>query len=422
MKIFLQHKQLSRFCSCIIAIGFLLFIGTSSTFSQSIPSKSELVFSIDAQTAKRGVTLANENRALTLGIPPGALPDAGRVVLRESALRDNASAFLPPRDGMRYASALFYYEFLDILSLRKEITLALESSLVSRKAGVYLYDIGSSRWFPLRTKIINAHYFRALSDSMSGYVAVLEYENDDAEFLSLLDSSAAVIAANADDQMYVVHNGGDVLPIASLTKLMTALVFLDKNPGWDTRVTIRASDDAQPAKIVFKSGDIATVRDLFSSMLVGSKNNSAKILRRSTGFSERQFVKKMNERARAIGMNDTMFVDVTGLSAKNTASARDVIILLRQSMAVPAIAAETSKKSTRVRLLNRKKTFIVKSTNDLAADGITIAAKTGYLPEAGYNLAFMKPQKNNPLYVAILGAPSSAERFALARSLLSRTW
>lgn len=396
------------------SVGMMFFAGTSALYAEST--------SINAYTAQKGITLSTDSRMLIVGVPPGALPSAGTAVLRMSASRDDAPAFLPPRDGMRYMSSLFYYEFSDVLALHTEVILALESSPVARKAGVYLYDEGSGQWFPLRTAPVNAHYFRAFSDSIRGYVAVLEYENDDAEFLSLLEGVRAVVAADADDQLYIVHHGRDALPLASITKLMTALVFLDANPGWNTRVTIRKGDDAQPAKIAFRPGDVVTVRNLFSGMLVGSKNNAAKALRRSSGLSEIQFVKKMNERAKKIGMRETMFVDVTGLSSKNVASARDVITLLRASMTIPAIAAETSKAATRVTLLNRKKIFTVSSTNDLAVAGMKVAGKTGYIPEAGYNLALMKTEKNHSLFFVILGAPSSQERFTLARALLSRAW
>lgn len=402
-------------------VGFV-FAGTSSLYGESTPAVRERFFSISASTAQKGITLTTDSRMLTVGVPPGALPSAGTAVLRMSASRDDAPAFLPPRDGMRYMSSLFYYEFSDVLALHTEVLLALESSPVVRKAGVYLYDVESGQWFPLRTTPVNAHYFRAFSDSIRGYVAVLEYENDDAEFLSLLEGVRAVVAADADDQVYVAHNGRDALPLASITKLMTALVFLDVNPEWNTRVTIQKGDDAQPAKIAFLPGDVVTVRDLFSGMLVGSKNNAAKALRRSSGLSEIQFVKKMNERAKEIGMHETTFVDVTGLSSKNIASARDVITLLRASMTIPAIATETSKSRTRVTLLNRKKIFTVPSTNDLVVAGMKVAGKTGYIPEAGYNLALMKMDKNHSLFFVILGAPSSQERFMLARALLSRTW
>ncbi len=235
----------------IIALLFLSVM-PSSVSAQLLVTEDEWVGMLDANTVKRGFTLMTKIRDVSIGIPSGVLPNPTRALLRQSAAQEEATAALAPRDGMRYASDLFYYEFFDVASLRGELVLALESKPVMRRAGVYLFDPRTQQWFPLRTVKASAHHFRAFTDVLSGYVAVLEYENEDAEFLSLVSSARAVAAADGDDHVYVAHHSRDIYPIASLTKLMTALVFLEHNPGWNTRVTIAPQDDAPSAKIAFE--------------------------------------------------------------------------------------------------------------------------------------------------------------------------
>lgn len=405
----------------IIALLFLSIM-PSSAFAQLLVTEDEWVGVLDDNTVKRGFTLMTKIRDVSIGIPPDILPNPTRALLRMSATQEAARTALAPRDGMRYASDLFYYEFFDVASLRGELVLALESKPVMRRAGVYLFDPRTQQWFPLRTAKASAHHFRAFTDVLSGYIAVLEYENEDAEFLSLIGSTRAVVAADGDDHVYVAHHSRDIYPIASLTKLMTALVFLEHNPGWNMRVTITKQDDTPPAKIAFQTGDVVTARSLFDSMLVGSKNNVAQALSRASGLSRNDFIKKMNEKARQLGMTDTHFVDVTGLSPNNKGAARDIALLARTALSNSDIRSATGKRFASVGLLNRKKTFYIATTNDLVASGMKTLGKTGYLPEVGYNLALMKVQNNKPIVFVILGAQTSDDRFALGKRLLERPW
>lgn len=416
-----MNLRLTHLAHFFVALFFLSAV-PSLVSAQLLVTQDEWVGMLDVNTIKRGFTLMTESRDSSIGIRPGVLPSPTRAILRKSAVQEEATAALAPRDGMRYASDLFYYEFFDVGSLRGEVVLALESKPVMRRAGVYLFDPRTQQWFPLRTAKASAHHFRAFTDVLSGYVAVLEYENENAEFLSLVSSARAVVAADGDDHVYVAHHSRDVYPIASLTKLMTALVFLEHNPGWNTRVTITPQDDTPPAKIAFQTGDVVTARALFDSMLVGSKNNGAEALSRASGLSRSEFIKKMNEKAQQLGMANTRFVDVTGLSPSNKGAARDIALLARIALSNSDIRSATAKRVASVGLLNRKKTFYVPTTNDLVASGMKTLGKTGYLPEVGYNLALMKVQNNKPIVFVILGAQTSDDRFALGKRLLERPW
>lgn len=409
----------TRITVIVIVCAFCLAFPASA---QLISPHDEWFGVIDRRTAERGITIATPSRNALMGIRAGLLPDETRALLRTSASREKATSFLSPRDGMRYVSDLFYYQFTDVLSLSGELVFALEGKPLTRRGGIYLFDLGQNRWFPLKLVSHQGGTMRAATDSLSGYIAVLEYENDDAELLSLISSSRAVVAANGDNHFFVAHHSRDRMPIASLTKLMTALMFLEYNSAWDMRIAINGEDDAPPAKLAFQSGDVVTVRALFDAMLVGSKNNAAHALVRSTGLSPSAFIKKMNEKALAFGMEDTHFVDVTGLSPQNVGTARDMALLARVALTHREIRSAVGKRVAYMRLLNRNHTFRVPTTNDLIATGIKTLGKTGTLPEVGHNLALIKQQNNQTIVFVILGAPSSDERFALGRRLLERPW
>lgn len=408
-----------RITVIVIVCAFCLAFPVSA---QLIPPLDEWFGVIDRKTTERGITIATPSRNALMGIRAGLLPDETRAFFRTSAPREKAASFLSPRDGMRYTSDLFYYQFTDVLSLSGELVFALEGEPLTRRGGVYLFDVSQNRWFPLKSVSRQGGRVRAVTDSLSGYIAVLEYENDDAELLSLISSSRAVVAADGDNHFFVAHHSRDRMPIASLTKLMTALVFLEHNPAWDMRIAISGADDAPPAKLAFQSGDVVTVRALFDAMLVGSKNNAANALARATGLSPSAFIKKMNEKARALGMEDTHFVDVTGLSPHNIGTASDMALLARVALTHREIRAAAGKRVVQVRLLNRNHTFRVPTTNDLIAAGIKTLGKTGTLPEVGHNFVIIKHQDDQTIVFVILGAPSSDERFALGRRLLERPW
>lgn len=410
------------FIRITVFVSVCSFCLTSPVSAQLISPHDEWFGVIDSRTAERGITIATPSRNALMGIRAGLLPDETRALLRTSASREKAASFLSPRDGMRYVSDLFYYQFYDVLSLQGEGVLALESEPLAHRGGVYLFDLSQNRWFPLKTIDRARGKLRAVTDSLSGYIAVLEYENDDAELLSLISSSRAVAAANGDNHLFVAHHSRDRMPIASLTKLMTALVFLEHNPAWGARITINGADDAPPAKLAFQSGDVVTVRALFDAMLVGSKNNAAHALARASGLPPAVFIRKMNEKAVTLGMEDTYFVDVTGLSPQNVGTARDMALLARAALTNGEIRSAVGKRIVSVDLLNRKHTLHVPTTNDLVAAGLKTLGKTGTLPEVGHNLVLIKHQNDGTIVFVILGAPSSDERFALGRRLLERPW
>ncbi len=136
----------------------------------------------------------------------------------------------------------------------------------------------------------------------------------------------------------VLASGKDsdtLLPLASLTKLATALVLLDLNPDWDTRITITKEDidfpkqfvgDDQTSEVPIREGMQIAFKDLWKAMLVASSNQAAAALAANTGLTQGEFVWRMNAKARQLGLTKTRFFDYAGLDAHNTSTAKEMAI------------------------------------------------------------------------------------------------
>lgn len=234
---------------------------------------------------------------------------------------------------------------------------------------------------------------------------------------------AVLVADNASGAVLYAKHDQASQPIASITKLMTALVFLDHNPGWETKVTVTAADQRDGGIVYLNQGETVTVRDLFHLMLVASANEAAAALARSTGLEN--FVAAMNQKAAELGMNQSQFTDETGLSAGNIASPRDLVTLAGAAFSQPdlARAVTTSQYLFTVGSSGRRRLAV--STDQLLQSFINTGpyritgAKTGHLDEAGYTLVVTVQKDNGPtVTLVLLGAASQPDRWQEAKGLV----
>ncbi|MBU0707746.1 serine hydrolase [Patescibacteria group bacterium] len=212
-----------------------------------------------------------------------------------------------------------------------------------------------------------------------------------------------------------------IRPIASITKLMTALVFLENNPGWETEIEIIKADQASSGNVDLKVGDKVTVSDLFYSSLVGSANNATEALVRSTELSRDQFIEIMNQRAQAMGLDQTVFEDLTGLSANNLSSAKDIARLASFAFNNSDINGVTVFPEYEFKTINTKRSIKVTNTNKLFGSLMSInGAKTGFTNEAGYCMVLRsKGNGGHQVISVVLGSDSSDERFQEIKGLVS---
>jgi D-alanyl-D-alanine endopeptidase (penicillin-binding protein 7) len=225
----------------------------------------------------------------------------------------------------------------------------------------------------------------------------------------------AYVSMNADTgEIISAKNGDQKYPLASLTKLMTALVVLDNNPDWGKLVTYEPDDDAQGAKLYIDYGDKVNVRDLWYTMLVGSANNAAKMLRKSTGLSVEEFRNAMNVKAKSLGLSTLSFYEPTGLDVKNVGSASDYARLAQLAFTKDKIREATTMKTYFFRTAGRNEAHTITNENNMIGSGWNLTGtKTGYTDEALYNLVAQVTGVSTGKHIigVTLGSPSDSIRY-----------
>lgn len=209
--------------------------------------------------------------------------------------------------------------------------------------------------------------------------------------------------------------------IASITKIMTAVVFLQGQPDLEQQVLITRADLRRASTTYLRTGERVKVDDLVHLLLIPSDNAAARVLARIAPGGETAFVARMNETAAALGLHSTHYADSSGLSAENVSSAHDMARLLTYAVAderigrimrMPAYAFRTSHRRVHVR-----------TTNQLVRQGDVdvVGGKTGFIRKAGYCLATLLrlPGGGPEVAVVVLGASSSRNRFWEARHLFN---
>lgn len=218
-------------------------------------------------------------------------------------------------------------------------------------------------------------------------------------------------------------NADAPLPIASITKLMTAIVALSKDPDQSEPIEMLGSDLRQGNIPYLAPGEKVTMSDLLHLTLIASDNNAAVALARATGDSQADFVSDMNEKAKELGMKNAVFVDPSGLDPDNVASARDVAALIRHALTVPEISDIVTKRSYSFTALTGR-AHSVRSTDELLGSFLSkppyafLGGKTGFLDEAGYCFGAAAQNDGNKVIAVVLGADSKEERFRQAKSLM----
>lgn len=234
--------------------------------------------------------------------------------------------------------------------------------------------------------------------------------------------NGVILDCQADD-LFFAKRPDRAWPIASITKLITAYVFLDYNPGWETSYKITAEDKREGGKIYLFTGDRVKVKDLFYFSLVGSDNTATMALVSSSGLSEQEFVQKMNDKMKELGFKNTRLVDPVGLKDGNISTAREVAQFAKIALVDPEISrASLTKKYEFTTEQGKKKS--VDSTDQLLntfpENGINIlGGKTGFINSSGYGLVSrFKNIEGREIIIVVLGADSESSRFSLTKKLV----
>jgi D-alanyl-D-alanine endopeptidase (penicillin-binding protein 7) len=251
-----------------------------------------------------------------------------------------------------------------------------------------------------------------------GQLAGLHSTADDLD----LKSSVAYVIDQDTNEVLVSKNDQAVLPIASITKLMTGVVISEAKLSMDESITI-TQDDVDTEKgssSRLKVGTTLTRGELLHLSLMASENRAAHALGRTYPGGLQAFVDLMNAKAAALGMHDTRYIEPTGLSSKNQSSAKDLATLVSLAYQDPILRELSTSPSHQVEV--GKHTLNYKTTNRLIKNpnwdiGLQ---KTGYISEAGQCLVMQAKIAGRKLIMVFLDSAGKLSRVADAERV--RKW
>jgi D-alanyl-D-alanine endopeptidase (penicillin-binding protein 7) len=242
------------------------------------------------------------------------------------------------------------------------------------------------------------------------------------EMISCNDFSAKsiIVKDQKSGAVLLKKNEYEKRPIASITKLMSALVLIERNLDWNTSTIV------SPDKVVdthMYAGDTYTLLELWQAALVGSSNKAVLTLVDASGLSRQAFVQRMNEKAKELGMLDTSFTDPTGLEDTDIATASDLSILISEALKSDRIRNTLNIKEIDLYSKERKHKEHIWNTDWLLLNWIPNqlnlrGGKTGYIPAAGYNFTMqVGDDKGHVINVVVLGADNYQARFTECRDI-----
>lgn len=227
----------------------------------------------------------------------------------------------------------------------------------------------------------------------------------DVSKLRLGSANALVLDAKAGQPIYA--KGADtVTAIASVTKLMTAMVVLDADQALDEPISIDIADLdlLKGSRSRLRLGSELSRREMLRLALMASENRAASSLARYYPGGSEAFVEAMNRKAQGLGMTRTRFVDPTGLSSENVSTARDLALMVKAAAGYELIREATTTASYDVEVQPTGEVLGFKNTNSLVRAGqwdIQIS-KTGFIREAGRNLVLLANIASRPVVIVLL--------------------
>ncbi len=233
----------------------------------------------------------------------------------------------------------------------------------------------------------------------------------------------AIVVDPVTQQVLFEKQSGQTVPIASLTKLMTALVFLEQKPDLRRVAEVTRAEISGGGHTQLRNHEQVSLYDLLHMGLMNSDNVATRVLARETGLTAGAFVARMNARAAELGLANTRYVEFTGLDERNVSTAADVAKLLRVA-ADHYLIREITTTPTYVFTSERpRRTHQIVNSNRLVRGNRyeVNCGKTGFISEAGYCVATWVRDRGRDLITVVLGAPTNATRFADVVRLVQRT-
>lgn len=241
--------------------------------------------------------------------------------------------------------------------------------------------------------------------------------------LQLGSSKALIINQETGETLYA-KNTNTPTPIASVTKLMTAMVVLDAMLPLDEHLTVTNADidRLKGTGSRLRVGTTLPRAELLQLALMASENRAASALGRNYPGGLRAFIQAMNEKAYSLGMLNTRFVDPTGLHSGNVSTAEDLVKLVRAAYEYPEIRQESTAVSQEVTVGNNRNPMNFVNTNVLVRKGDWVIglSKTGFISEAGRCLVMQAEIGGQPLIIVLLDSVGKLTRIGDANRI--RKW
>lgn len=214
--------------------------------------------------------------------------------------------------------------------------------------------------------------------------------------------------------------------IASITKLMTALVLLDQEVNFDQVITIASADKIVGGRIWVYTGEQFLLQDLWMAGLIASDNVAIRALVRNSGLSPEAFIQAMNDKAVELEMFDTQFTDPTGIHSGNISTAHDISILMDEAFSHVSISDAVRRPVYTFSPLNKEELRTIDNTNKLLQSYLNaepyelLGGKTGFTFEAGYCLGVIADGQapNDEIIAIVLGADTLDARFQELKGII----
>ena len=220
--------------------------------------------------------------------------------------------------------------------------------------------------------------------------------------------SASVLVINAEGDVIYGKDVDQVRPIASITKLMTAMVVLDSGASLDEKISV-SKDDRDMVQLTgsrLEYGATLSRREMIMISIMASENRAASALGRNHPGGLKAFIKAMNQKAASLGMSNSIFADPAGLKPENKSTASDLMKMVKAAQNYPLIHEASTTTRIEVRPYKSRGPLVYGNTNRLLknANWDIALSKTGYINEAGRCLVMQAMIEGERVSIVLLNS------------------